>query len=149
MLEKITIVLFWDFSWKKEEKDMARPGLRDGNIAIVEDTRVPKREDFTISLKHTISWTLLSWFSAPCPLENKIKRMFGNANKPKMQGINGSLKKKLYFKVNKPKTPEKTIIENIIPLDCQLFSWKIRKNKTRNKTKKIKIYKSENNKNKI
>lgn len=120
MLENITIVFFEEiFFWKKEAKDMARPGLRDGKIAMVEEKSVPRKEELTISLKLIISWTDGLDFSWPLLSENKITKIFGKANKPKIHGINGSLKKKLYFKVKVPNTPEKTTIENTRPQDCQ------------------------------
>ncbi len=140
MLENITIVFFGDFlSWKKEAKDIASPGLREGKIAIVEEKSVPRKEDPRISLKLIISWTDGFDFSSPFESENIINKIFGKANNPKIQGIKGSLKKKLYFRVNNPKVPEKTTTEKTSKRDCQWFSWKIKNTNTKKRTPKIKI----------
>ena len=101
---------------------MASPGLREGKIAIVEEKSVPRKEEVRTALKPIISWTRGLDFSSPFELENIINKIFGKANKPKMQGINGSLKKKLYFRVNNPNAPEKTTTEKTSRRECQWLS---------------------------
>ena len=121
---------------KKSAKTIASPGLRDGKIATALEKIVPRKEVETTSLKHTNSWTgLLS--SSPSPsLENSKHNILGKANSPKIQGINGALKKKLYFRVNTPNAPENTMIERVRALAFQPRSINTKETRTMTKTRK-------------
>ena len=112
MLERRTFLLFFEsLSEKVAGKTWDMPGLKEGIIAITEEKREPRKEEEIALLKLIISWTGLE--SRLSSVSSKIeKTKVGKANRPKMQGKRGSEKKKLYFRVIMPKTPEKRTITN-------------------------------------